>query len=91
MNVELMINENNDVCIVHDEPFEGIGTLQSFVYDWNSSQVLAVGNTGEVSIGRSLAPEMSDKLIKAKDVLVMRIKDEELTDAAEYALTIRKK
>lgn len=88
MNVNIMVNESSKVWVLHDEPLPDL--LKWVEYDCSSGCVSLVTDDGVLlGLGLELPQDIKQRLEKARDVYVVRMRDEYIDDFYHLPLLVQ--
>ena len=87
MNVNIMVNESSKVWVLHDKPLPDL--LKWVEYDCDRGCVSLVTDEGLLlSLGLELPQDIKQRLEKAQDIYVVRMKDEHIDDFYHLPLLV---
>lgn len=88
MNVDLVVNQDGAVWLVHDRPF-AVGLIWA-EYDVDSARLYLVGRDGVmVDLGIKIFPETRKFLRKARQLVTLQMKDGAIDDSYTLPLLVR--
>lgn len=88
MNVDLVVNPNSSVWLIHDRPFP-LGLIWA-EYDADTASLYLVARDGKIiDLGMKIFPDTRKYLRHARQLFTMRMKDGDVDDSYILPLLVR--